>query len=130
MRAFRKVFFWEMKFALSIFLSYEDLSISYESWDVQLTFDTLINAFRFKAYWLGGAKFENVCFTKLAEFRKSPPFLQFSSKLSDFFFGERSVNSVFLQNQIFGEHTFLTRMRHQKNGWTLSAPPVAYFYHP
>ena len=37
------IFFGEMKFALSNFLSDEDLSISYESWDVQLTFDTLIN---------------------------------------------------------------------------------------
>jgi hypothetical protein len=60
-----------MKFALLNFLSNEDLSISYESWDVQLTFDTLINAFRFKALPLGGTKVENVCFTKLAEFRKT-----------------------------------------------------------
>ena len=43
------VLFGEMKFVLSIFLSNEDLSISYKSWDVQLTFDNLINAFRFKA---------------------------------------------------------------------------------
>ena len=43
------VLFGEMKFVLSNFLSNEDLSISNESWDVQLTFDTLINAFRFKA---------------------------------------------------------------------------------
>ena len=43
------VFFGETKFALSNFLSNEDLSSSYESWDVQLTFDTLINIFRFKA---------------------------------------------------------------------------------
>ena len=39
------VFFGEMKFVLSNFLSNEDLSISY----VQLTFNTLIDAFRFKA---------------------------------------------------------------------------------
>ena len=26
-----------------------NVSISYESWDIQLTFDTFINAFRFKA---------------------------------------------------------------------------------
>ena len=43
------VFFGETKFVLSNFLSNEDLSSSYESWDVQLTFDTLINIFRFKA---------------------------------------------------------------------------------
>ena len=43
------VFFGEMKFVLSNFLSNEDLSISYESQDVQLSFDTLINDFRFKA---------------------------------------------------------------------------------
>ena len=43
------VLFGEMKFVLSNFLSNENLSISYKSWDVQLTFDTLINAFRFKA---------------------------------------------------------------------------------
>ena len=43
------VLFGKMKFVLSNFLSSEDLSISYKSWDVQLTFDTLINAFRFKA---------------------------------------------------------------------------------
>ena len=42
------VLFGEMKFVLSNCLSSEDLSISYESWDVQLTFDTLVNAFRFK----------------------------------------------------------------------------------
>ena len=45
---FGGVLFREIKFVLSNFLSNEDLSISYESWDVQLTFDTLINAFRFK----------------------------------------------------------------------------------
>ena len=33
------VLFGEMKFVLSKFLSNENLSISYESWDVQLTFD-------------------------------------------------------------------------------------------
>ena len=43
------VFFGEMKFVLSNFLSNENLSSSYESWDVQLTFDTLINIFMFKA---------------------------------------------------------------------------------
>ena len=43
------ILFGKMKFVLSNFLSKEDLSISYESWDIQLTFDTLINAFRFKA---------------------------------------------------------------------------------
>ena len=69
MQAFGKHFFFgEMKFALSNFLSTEDLSISYESWDVQLTFDTLINDFRFKAKPLGGAKIKNVCFANFAEF--------------------------------------------------------------
>ena len=46
---FGGVRFGEMKFVLSNFLSSENLSISYKSWDVQLTFDTLINALRFKA---------------------------------------------------------------------------------
>ena len=36
----------------------------------------------------------------------------------------------FLQAQSFWEHTFLARMRRLKNGWPLSAPPRAYFYHP
>ena len=40
MRAFGRCFFGEMKFVLSNFLSNEDLIISY---------DTLINVFRFKA---------------------------------------------------------------------------------
>ena len=44
---FREV--WEMKFAYLNFLSKEDLNISYENWDVELTFDTLINASRFKS---------------------------------------------------------------------------------
>ena len=42
------VFFGETKFVLSNFLSNEDLSILYESWDVQLAFDTLSNAFSYK----------------------------------------------------------------------------------
>ena len=36
------VLFGEMKFVLSNFCSCDDLSIPYESWNVQLTFDTLI----------------------------------------------------------------------------------------
>ena len=43
MQGFRRCFLGEIKFVLSN----EDLSILYESWDVQLTFDTLINAFKF-----------------------------------------------------------------------------------
>ena len=54
----------EMKFVSSNFLSNENLSFSYESRDVQLTFDILINA------W--------------PNLDKLPPFLEFSSKLSDF----------------------------------------------
>ena len=61
-------FLGEMKFVLSNFLSNEDLSISYESWDFQLTFDTMINAFRFKL--LSGAKDKSACCTKFAKFRK------------------------------------------------------------
>ena len=45
---FGDVLFGEMMFVLSNFLSNEDLS-TYFIWDVQLTFDTLINAFKFKA---------------------------------------------------------------------------------
>ena len=74
-----------MKFVLSNFLSNEDLSISYESWDVQLTFDTLINAFRFKAKPLGGAKVKNACEAKLAEFRKTSAISSIFIKTSQFF---------------------------------------------
>ena len=56
---FLDVLFGEMKFVLSNCVSSQDLSILYESRDVQLTFDTLLNAFRFKAKPLGGAKFKN-----------------------------------------------------------------------
>ena len=38
----------EMKFALSNFLSNEALNILYESLDIQLTFDTLVNVFMFQ----------------------------------------------------------------------------------
>ena len=86
MRAFWRSFLGEMKFALSNFLSNKDLSISYESSDVQLTFDTLINAFRFKAKLLGGAKVKNVSLQNWPNLEKQPPFFQFSSKLSEFFF--------------------------------------------
>ena len=61
MRAFGRFFFGEMKFVLSNFLSSEDLSISYESWDVQLTFDILINAFRFK-----GEELKPFCFVSVS----------------------------------------------------------------
>ena len=48
---------------------------------------------------------------------KRPPFLQFLSKLSEFFFGERPDKlSSFLQAQSFGEYTFLARMQCLKNG--------------
>ena len=63
------VLFREMKFVLSNFLSNEDLSISYDSWDDHLSFDTLINAFRFKTWPLGGAKVKSACGAKFAEFR-------------------------------------------------------------
>ena len=75
MRAFGKCFIEEMKFVFLNFLSNEDLSISYESWDIQLTFDTLINTFVYKALSLGDAKAKSACGTKVAEFRKKnlPP---------------------------------------------------------
>ena len=49
MRAFGGVLFRKMKFLVSNFLLNEDLSVSYESGDIQLTFDTLINALKVKA---------------------------------------------------------------------------------
>ena len=45
---FWDVLFGGKKFTLPNCLSNKDLSISHKSWDVQLTFDNLINAFRFK----------------------------------------------------------------------------------
>jgi hypothetical protein len=62
-------FFW--KFMLSNFLSNKDVSVSYKSLDVQLTYDTLINALRFKAKVLGGTKVKSTCGAKLSEFRKT-----------------------------------------------------------
>ena len=45
-------------------------------------------------------------------------------------FGKRSDKSgSFFKAQSFCEHTFLARMWCLKNGWPLSAPPRAYFYH-
>ena len=121
-----------MKFVISNFLSNEDLSISYESWDVQLTFDTLINTFRFKAYPLGGAKVKNACGAKLAEFRKTSAIS--SSFIKTFWIlllvKDLTNHLLFLLIVSFWEHTFFARMRRLKNGWLLSAPPRAYFYHP
>ena len=49
-----------------------------------------------------------------------------------FFFLVKDLTNrvLFTQAQSFWEHTFLARMRRLKNGWPLSAPPRAYFYHP
>jgi len=55
---------------------------------------------------------------------KRPPFLQFSSKLSDFFWWMIFCSLAF--ESIF----FLARMWQLKNRWPLLAPPRAYFYHP
>ena len=62
---------------------------------------------------------------------KRPPFLQFSSKLSDFFLVKDLTNCLLFPMFIsFWEHTFLARMRSLKNGWPLLALPRAYFSHP
>jgi hypothetical protein len=42
---------------------------------------------------LGGAKVKSACGANWPNLEKRPPFLQFSSKLSEFFFGERSDKS-------------------------------------
>ena len=62
---------------------------------------------------------------------KRPPSLQFSSKVSDFFFVKDLTNRLLLLLFVsFWEHTFFARMWRLKNGWPLSAPSSAYFYHP
>ena len=62
---------------------------------------------------------------------KPPPFLQFSSKISDFFLVKDLTNRLLFHLIVsFWEHTFLARMWCLKNRWPLSAPPRAYFYHP
>ena len=96
-----------MKFVLSNFLSSEDLSISYEGWDVQLTFDTLINAFRFKAKPIGGAKVKNAYDAKLAEFRKNVCHLfNFHQKFMNFFLVKDLTNRLLLLLFVsFWEHT-------------------------
>ena len=71
--AFGRCFFREMNFGFSF-----KWSTLYESWDVQLFFDTLINAFKFKVKPIGGTKV-------WIKFRKTLSFCQFSSQLSDFF---------------------------------------------
>ena len=58
------------------------------------------------------------------------PFPQFSSKLFDFFWWKIWQIKFFLQAQRFWDRTFFTRMQCLKNGWPLSVPPRAYFYHP
>ena len=75
MWAFWKVFFWE-KWSLSFlyFLSNEDHSILYESWDVQ--FRHLDRCFWVENIALfGGAKVKSACCAKLAEFRKTSTIL-------------------------------------------------------
>jgi hypothetical protein len=62
---------------------------------------------------------------------KRLPFLQFSSKLSEFFLmKDLTIPLLFSLIVSFWEHTFFARMRRLKNGCPLSAPPRAYFYHP
>ena len=62
---------------------------------------------------------------------KRPPFLQFSSKLSDFFLVKDLINRLLLPLFVsFWEHSFFARMRCLKNGWPFSAPSSVYFYHP
>ena len=85
----RGVLFGEMKFVLSNVFSSKDLNISYKSWDVQLTFDTLINAFRFKAKPLGGAKVKSAFDTKLSKFRKTSAISSIFIITFWIFFGER-----------------------------------------
>ena len=62
---------------------------------------------------------------------KRPPFLQFSSKLSEFFLVKDLTNRLLFPLIVsFWEHTFFARMRRLKNGRPLSAPSSAYFYDP
>ena len=77
----RGFFFGEMKFVFSEFSFKWRSNTFYESWDVQLIFDTLFNAFRYKVLPLGGTKVKNACWAKLAAFRKTS-----------------AVSSIFIQN--------------------------------
>ena len=64
---------------------------------------------------------------------KRPPFLHFLSKLSDFFFGERSKKSSFFYQKpkVFEGILFLLGCNVWKmDEWPLSAPPRAYFCYP
>ena len=101
--------------------------------DVQLTFNTLINVFRFTTYRLGGAKVKNVCFTKLTELKKNVcHFLNFPQNFLKFFLVKDLTNHFFFTRSKLWRAHFFTRMQRLKNGWPLSAPPraYAYFYHP
>ena len=61
---------------------------------------------------------------------KRLPFLQFSSKLSDFLLvKDLKIFLLFRLIVSFREHTSFARMRRLKNGCPLSARPRAYFYH-
>ena len=62
---------------------------------------------------------------------KHPPFLQLSSKLSEFFLVKDLTNRLFLVLFVsLWEHAFFARMQCLKNGRPLSAPSSAYFYDP
>ena len=62
---------------------------------------------------------------------KRPPFLQVSSKLSEFSLVKDLTNRLLLPLIVsFWEHTLFAWMRRLKNVCPLSVPPRAYFYHP
>ena len=61
---------------------------------------------------------------------KSLPFLQFSSKLSDFFFLWKNKSSSFSSSdQLLGAYLDLDRIRWLKNEWPCSVPSMVYFYY-
>ena len=95
-------------FVLSDFLSHKYLSISYESWDVHLTFYTLINAFRFKTKPLGGAKVKSACGAKLAEFRKMSAISSIFTNFLNFVLVKDLTNCLLFPLIVsFWKHTFL-----------------------
>ena len=93
--------FGEIKFVFSDFFSSEDHSTSYSSWDIQLTFYTVINA---------------------SEFRKTYAILSILIKTFWISFGERSykLGSFVIWSY---EQFFLARMHRLTNEWLLSVPP-------
>ena len=81
---------------------------------------------------LGGAKVKSVCGAKLAEFGKMSSISSIFTKTFWMIFLVKDLTNriLFSSDHSFWEHIFWARMWCLKNGWPLSVPPMAYFYHP